>query len=53
MQLRKKKGYTVLADVNESGVINEDRPSKFLLEIAYSLYQSNKAIYIVKISNFQ
>lgn len=36
--MRKKKGDVVLVDVNERGVLNKDRPTKYLLEIAHSTY---------------
>lgn len=39
--IRKKKGANVLAEVYESRVITEERPTKMLLEIANSMYRHN------------
>lgn len=41
--MRKKKGDVVLVDINERGVLNKDRPTKFLLEIAHSMYRTKSS----------
>lgn len=43
-QVRKKTGGVALVDINERGVLNKDRPTKFLLEIANSTYHTKPFI---------
>lgn len=42
--MRKKKGDIALVDVTEHGVLNKDRPTKFLLEIANSMHRAKPFI---------
>lgn len=49
--IRKKKGANVLAEVYESRVINQERPTKLLLEIANSMHFIHTFIKMTKMSN--
>lgn len=49
--IRKKKGANVLAEVYESRVINQERPTKLLLEIANSMHFIHTFIKMTKKSN--
>lgn len=49
--IRKKKGANVLAEVFESRIINQERPTKLLLEIANSMHFIHTFIKMSKMSN--